>query len=113
MENGDAKHYIAFIPHFHSSPLYDADPNALPSFLKLVLAYHAGREYLDQQLQLQLHHSPSIPIARRMIEECQLHFVDGMVIRLKEAAMTDFGQSSDVMNSLLGEKSSRFNLILN
>lgn len=107
MENGDAKYYIAFIPHFHSSPLYDADLNALPSFLKLVIAYHAGCEYFHQQQK----HSPSIPIALRMVEECRLQFVDDMVTRLREAAMTDFGQSSDVMTSLFGEKSGMFGLM--
>ena len=108
MENRDTKYYIAFIPHFHSSPLYDADLNTLPSFLKLVLAHHAGCEYFDQR-QRQL--SPSIPIARRMMDESRLQFVVNTVARLKETAITDFGQSPEVMNSLLGEKSGMFYLM--
>ena len=87
---GEDCYYLMHIPHFHDSPIYQADPSHLPSFLQTVLYSHSGLGYLDGCLS-RLQSSPTLLLP--LFQSKRDEFAEQCREALRSSAMKEFGQS--------------------
>ena len=96
--NGEEHYYLTYIPHFHSNPIFQGNPEYLPSYLQHVLFYYSGVEHFYQQA---VHFSTSTPSSNlvQIVEKQLTVFVNHCKEILQQSSKSDFGYVLD--NSIL------------
>lgn len=98
--NNEERYYLSYIPHFHTSTLYPANPSVLPSFLQLVLYYHSGYTHFNSLRTSISSISPSSSLSLCMLNEEWNLFSSGWLDRLGKSALNDFGCSINDIDCL-------------
>ena len=93
-------YYLSYIPHFHESTIYQAEPSHLSFFLQSILSSHSGLCYWDEHLSLFHFNNPSSFILRSIHELKRNEYIEKSRETLRSLAVMEFGQSvfDDIVN---------------
>ena len=93
--SGEEHYYLSYIPHFHNNPIFQGNPEYLPSYLQRVLLYYWGVEYFCQQA---IHFSALTPSSHlvQIVEKQLTIFVEHCKEILQQSSMKDFGYLLDM-----------------
>ena len=87
---GEERFILSYIPHFHNTPIYQANPRHLPPFLQLVIQLHSGLHACNEWIR-QLQSTSSTSILHRLAEEKRRLFCVDCIESLRTSAMNDLG----------------------